>query len=103
MGHILIDGEHLTVDEVIEVARKGYKVDLSEEAVSKIKKSRDYVDNIVEKEAVVYGITTGFGKFSDIFISKEDTKALQRNLIVSHSCSLGEPLPRRNSQRSNAS
>ena len=93
MGHILLDGEHLTIDNVVDVARKGYTVGLSEEAISKIKKSRDYVDSIVEKEVVVYGITTGFGKFSDVFISKEDTQALQRNLIVSHSCSLGNPLP----------
>lgn len=93
MGHISIDGEHLTIDNVVDVARKGFTVSLSDDAILKIKKSRDYVDELVEKEAVVYGITTGFGKFSDIFISKEDTEALQRNLIVSHSCALGESLP----------
>jgi len=93
MGHLYIDGEHLTIEDVVNVARNGYLVELSEEAVAKIKKSRDYVDNLVEKEAIVYGITTGFGKFSDTFISKEDTRALQKNLIVSHACSMGEPLP----------
>ncbi|MDD4833969.1 MAG: histidine ammonia-lyase [Lutispora sp.] len=92
MGHVLIDGEHLTIMDVVNVARNGYLVDLSEEAIFKIKKSREYVDNLVEKEVVVYGITTGFGKFSDTYISKEDTKALQRNLIVSHACSMGNPL-----------
>lgn len=92
MGHIFIDGEHLTIDNVVDVARKGFTVGLSEEAVLKIKNSREYVDNLVEKGEVVYGITTGFGKFSDIVISKEDTEALQRNLIVSHSCSLGNSL-----------
>jgi len=93
MGHLYIDGEHLTIKDVINVAREGFKVELSPEAVSKIKKSREYVDDLVEKEAVVYGITTGFGKFSDTYISREDTKALQRNLIVSHACSMGNPLP----------
>jgi len=92
MGHLLIDGEHLTIRHVVDVARNNYTVELSEQAVNKIKKSRDYVDSLVDKGAVVYGITTGFGKFSDVFISKEDTKALQRNLIVSHACSLGDPL-----------
>lgn len=92
MGHMRIDGEHLTIMDVVNVARNGFLVELSEEAISKIKKSRQYVDNLVEKEAVVYGITTGFGKFSDTYISKEDTKTLQRNLIVSHSCSMGNPL-----------
>lgn len=92
MGHLLIDGEHLTIKDVVEVARNNQKIELSEQAVSKIRKSREYVDNLVDKGAVVYGITTGFGKFSDVFISKEDTKTLQRNLIISHACSLGDPL-----------
>ncbi len=92
MGYLLIDGEHLTIKDVVDVARNNQKIELSEQAVSRIKKSREYVDNLVDKGAVVYGITTGFGKFSDVFISKEDTKALQRNLIVSHACSMGDPL-----------
>ena len=92
MGHLSIDGEHLTIRHVVDVARNNYTVELSEQAVIKVKKAREYVDSLVDKGAVVYGITTGFGKFSDVFISKEDTKALQRNLIVSHACSLGDPL-----------
>ena len=39
---------------------------------------------------MVYGITTGFGRFSDITINKEETKALQRNLIMSHASGLGK-------------
>ncbi|MGE5631268.1 MAG: histidine ammonia-lyase [Caulobacteraceae bacterium] len=93
MGHLLIDGEHLTINDVVNVARSDFFVELSEQAVRKVKKSREYVDSLVDNGAVVYGITTGFGKFSDVFISKEDTKALQRNLIVSHACSLGDALP----------
>ncbi len=93
MGHLLIDGEHLTIEEVIGAARSNDTVGLSEEAVERIIKSRGYVDALVDRGAIVYGITTGFGKFSDVFISKEDTRALQKNLIVSHSCSLGDPLP----------
>ena len=92
MKHLYIDGEHLNIDDVINVARNKIVVELSDEAKLKIKKSRKYVDNLVEKEAVVYGITTGFGKFSDTFISKENTEILQRNLIASHSCSMGNPL-----------
>ncbi|MFZ5353001.1 MAG: histidine ammonia-lyase [Bacillota bacterium] len=93
MGHLVIDGEHLTIKDVVDVARHGHTVGLSEDAVQKVKKARAFVDKLVDGAAVVYGITTGFGKFSDTFISKEDTKALQRNLIVSHACSLGDPLP----------
>jgi histidine ammonia-lyase len=46
-----------------------------------------------DPEAVVYGITTGFGSFANISISKEDRKLLQLNLIRSHSIGVGKPVP----------
>jgi histidine ammonia-lyase len=92
MGHLIIDGEHLSIKDLVNVARNNFTVQLSENAVQKVNKSRAYVEKLVDSEAVVYGITTGFGKFSDTYISKEDTKELQRNLIVSHACAMGEPL-----------
>ncbi len=92
MGHINIDGKSLNLDNFIEVTRKNKEIKLTQEAIEKINKSRAYVDMLVEEERVVYGITTGFGKFSDVRIKEEDTKALQRNLIISHSCGVGNPL-----------
>ncbi len=82
----------MNLEDFINVVRKGYKVELTEEAVSKVKRSRELVDKFVEEEKVVYGITTGFGKFSDVNITKEETTTLQRNLIISHACGVGEPL-----------
>jgi len=89
---IYIDGNSLTLKDLVDVARYNAKVQLSEEAISKIKKSRTLVDEFVENGEVIYGITTGFGKFSDITISKEDTETLQTNLIRSHACGVGKPL-----------
>ncbi len=91
MSVIYIDGESLKIEDIVKVARESYKVELTEDALKKVKKSRKIVDEFVEGEKVVYGITTGFGKFSDIAISKEETKQLQRNLIISHSCGVGKP------------
>ncbi|MFZ5968154.1 MAG: histidine ammonia-lyase [Bacillota bacterium] len=93
MKTILIDGNSLTIEDVVKVAREGYRVALKEEAVEKVQKARNVVDEFVDNEKVVYGITTGFGKFSDIAISKEETRDLQRNLIISHACGVGNPLP----------
>ena len=64
---------------------------MSEEAAIKVEKARQFVDELVDSKKVVYGITTGFGKFSDVVISKEETKDLQRNLIISHACGVGNP------------
>lgn len=92
MNKVIIDGNSLTIEDFINVVRKKYVVELSEEAVERVVKSREVVDKFVNEEKVVYGITTGFGKFSDVVISKDETKTLQRNLIVSHACGVGEPL-----------
>ncbi len=89
---LMIDGNHLTIEDVIQVARHGEKVELTEEAKAKVNKARAYVDQKLEDGAVIYGLTTGFGKFSDVLISADETKELQRNLIISHSCAMGEPL-----------
>jgi len=51
------------------------------------------VSQLVQQRRPVYGITTGFGKFSDVTISPEETAALQRNLLMSHACAVGDPLP----------
>ncbi|WP_099191516.1 histidine ammonia-lyase [Tepidibacter mesophilus] len=90
MNKIYIDGKSLTIEDVINVARNGYKVELTKESEEKVIKARNIVDKFVDEEKIVYGITTGFGKFSDVVISKEETKTLQRNLIISHSCGVGE-------------
>lgn len=86
---ISIDGNSLTIEDVIKVAREGEKVQLTEAAKASVTKSREYVDSLVDEERVVYGITTGFGKFSDVHISKEQTEQLQKNLIMSHACGTG--------------
>ncbi len=93
MKTLMIDGNHLTIEEVRETARKGAMVRLTDESAQKVIASRKVVETFVDKEKVVYGITTGFGKFSDVLISKEEAKELQRNLIMSHACGVGESLP----------
>lgn len=90
---VIVDGNSLNLDDFIKVTRDNEKIKLSEEAIHKVEVARAYTDKLVEDGKVVYGITTGFGKFSDVRIKEEETKTLQRNLIISHSCGVGEPFP----------
>ncbi|GAA0775602.1 histidine ammonia-lyase [Clostridium subterminale] len=92
MNKVIINGNDLRLEDIVNVARNNYQVDISEEAIKRVEKSRGIVDKIVEEDRVVYGITTGFGKFSDVSISGEDCKTLQRNLIISHACGFGDSL-----------
>lgn len=91
MSIVKIGSSALQIEDVVNVARKGYKVELTQDAVDRINKSRTLVDEFVDSKKTIYGITTGFGKFSDVAISKEDTEELQRNLIISHACGVGNP------------
>ena len=90
MSTIIIDGDSLTLEDFVKVVREGEKIQLPDEVKDNMQRSRDLVEKYVDEEKVVYGITTGFGKFSDVIISKEDTKRLQKNLIMSHACGVGE-------------
>ncbi len=91
---VLINGRDLTVEEVIRVCREDEEVRLTDEAVEAVNKARAYIEKKLEEKAVIYGLTTGFGKFSNVVISREETEKLQRNLIISHTCTMGESYPR---------
>ncbi|HEY9793182.1 MAG TPA: histidine ammonia-lyase [Candidatus Obscuribacterales bacterium] len=87
---ILIDGNSLKLEDVERVARDRNPVGLSKTAIHQIKQSRKVVDSVVESGAAIYGVTTGFGKFKDIFIKPEDSRILQRNLLLSHAAGVGD-------------
>ncbi|MCG8403455.1 MAG: histidine ammonia-lyase [Firmicutes bacterium] len=91
---ISIDGESLTLEHVVAVARQNARVRLHVTGKAKLVKSRGVVEKILAGHQVVYGVNTGFGKFSDVSVSLEDGNALQKNIIMSHACGIGEPLPR---------
>lgn len=90
---IHIDGNSLTLEEIHLVANENLPVSLARGAVEKIKKSRSWVENIISQGEPVYGINTGFGVFADRQISGEETKQLNRNLILSHAVGTGAALP----------
>ncbi|WP_350343754.1 histidine ammonia-lyase [Proteinivorax tanatarense] len=94
MEKVKLDGQSLMIEDVIAVVLGNKKVELSQQGKEQVNKSREYVDQLIKDEKVVYGITTGFGKFSDTFIQQQDTGTLQHNLIVSHACGVGKPFSR---------
>lgn len=88
---IQLDGNSLTLEEVEQVASFGRHAVLAEIAKVQLGTSRAIVERILAERKVVYGITTGFGKFKDVYIAPEDSLALQRNFLVSHAAGVGEP------------
>jgi len=92
MNEVHINGETLTIKDVIKVARKNAKVVIPEKVKKKVKKSREVLEKLVRKNQVIYGVNTGFGALSNRTISPHETGQLQSNLIRSHSTGVGKPL-----------
>ena len=90
---VQIDGNHLTIQDVVEVARNHQPVELADEGRQAILRSMGWLNDIVAADRPVYGINTGFGIFAEHRIPRKDMSALSRNLILSHAVGTGPALP----------
>ena len=94
MDKHLISAEHLTIDRIEEIIVKGYKLELSEDAVQRIVHCREYLDKkIASNTKPVYGVTTGFGSLCNVSIGRDYLAQLQINLMMSHACGTGDRVP----------
>ena len=95
MAHkkLTVDGKSLSLEKIEYFLNESPQVLLSAESKKKVLKARRLVDKWVDEGKIIYGVTTGFGEFANVSISKKDIEKLQENLIVSHSTGVGEPLP----------
>ncbi len=91
---LLLDGNSLSIEDVERVSRREIvDIDISETARKKVLASRALVEEWVDGGEIIYGVTTGFGEFANVSISRENISALQQNLLRSHSAGVGTPLP----------
>ncbi|MHA2357272.1 MAG: histidine ammonia-lyase [Candidatus Heimdallarchaeaceae archaeon] len=95
MSHevIVLDGDSLTINDLLEITRFNKKVTISQDGRNRIKKAREIIEEKLANNEVIYGVSTGFGKFSNIIISPSERESLQKNLIKSHSIGFGPYLP----------
>src|SRR5215813_5579366 len=92
MDPLLIDGETVTIENVHEVALERRRVDLHPGAAVRMLRSRAVIETIVREDRAVYGVSTGFGKLSDVHIGQDQITPLQHNLVRSHASGVGDPL-----------
>lgn len=85
-------GNKVSINDVVNVSRYNYSVEFSKEYVDRVNKCRKFVDKFSREGKAIYGITTGLGDNCDKFINEEDREIIQRNIILSHTCSVGESL-----------
>ncbi|MDO8495620.1 MAG: aromatic amino acid ammonia-lyase [bacterium] len=91
---VTVDGESLKVDDVRRlVDNPDVSVEISDRAWKKIRRSKNFVDQQLRLNNIVYGVNTGFGPMASHIISPEGRVLLQENLIRSHAVGIGEPIP----------
>jgi histidine ammonia-lyase len=94
MPSILLNGEGLSLEDLERVARLGAPVGLMPTARSRMIASRRVIEAALAAERPIYGVSTGFGPLSDVFVGTADRAALQRNLLRSHAAGVGPPISR---------
>ncbi len=92
---VVLDGDSLTVEQVSSVATNRARVTIAPRARDRAAKTRAVVDRLVASGAVAYGVTTGFGKLSEVAIPPDRLAELQVNLVRSHAAGVGDLLPER--------
>lgn len=94
MTTLRLDGTSLTLADLAPFfAGEALTLELTEAAKTRVRTARGIVDRAVAENQVVYGLTTGFGKLRNVAIAGDDLAPLQRNLILSHCCGTGDPMP----------
>lgn len=90
---ILLNGSSLNLEKLHRIARLRETIEISEDSIKRVDKASEFVSKVVESGQPVYGINTGFGHLACVSIDKKEVKQLQENLLKSHACGVGNPLP----------
>lgn len=94
MRTLTLDGHSLRLDDLEPCLRgQALRLELAPRAKEAVAKARALVDAHIEAGDIVYGLTTGFGKLKSVAIERKDLVELQRNLVLSHCCGVGAPMP----------
>jgi histidine ammonia-lyase len=90
---ITLDGASLTIEDVVAIAKGRERVRIAAEAVGRMQRSRDHVEVAMRGTTPVYALNTGVGLLANIRLEDHEIEQMQVNLIRSHCCGVGAPLP----------
>ena len=89
---IVLDGNSLTIEKLVRIARNGEKVDLDPRSMERIKVCRTMLEDKLKAHEIMYGTNTGIGEFSEVVLDDEQVKQFQRFLIYNHAAGIGDPI-----------
>ena len=93
MADVVLDGDSLTIERLVGVARNGAKVSLHPDAEVRILKCRAMLEEKILAHEIMYGVNTGIGEFSEVVLDDDQIKDFQRYLVYNHAAGIGDPAP----------
>ena len=93
MKKLVLDGESLTLKKLAAVLVPDMQIQVAASCRGQVQKSRAVIEAAVKDKKTVYGVTTGFGALSEVVVSRDKAKQLQKNILMSHAAGVGDPLP----------
>ncbi len=90
---IVLDGKGLTIEQLVRIARHNEAVELSPDAVERIKTCRAMLERKIEAREIMYGVNTGIGEFSEVVLDDDQIRDFQKYLIYNHAAGIGDPAP----------
>lgn len=92
--HFNISTVGIGLEDLAEILRSGARIGLAPDALAAVERSHSYLaDRLKRSDAPIYGVNTGFGSLYDKAIARKDLAQLQKNLVMSHACGSGDPVP----------
>ena len=88
---VTLDGHNLSIEDVVRVAREYETIAIHLEAMERIKKCRDLLEDKIQKKEIMYGVNTGIGELSEVVLTQEQVEEYQKYLIYSHAAGYGKP------------
>ena len=90
---IILDGSNLTIEKLVAIARDGEQVELSPDAIERIKKCRAMLEEKIVAHEIMYGVNTGIGEFSEVVLDDDQIQDFQKYLVYNHAAGIGDPAP----------
>ncbi len=90
---LVIKGAGLTIEDIVNVARRNEKVELDKKAIERILACRAMLERKIDAHEIMYGVNTGIGEFSEVVLNDEQVKEFQKYLIYNHAAGIGDPMP----------
>jgi len=90
---VILEGERLTIESLVKIARHNEKVEIPPQAIERMKECRAMLEDKIKAQEIMYGVNTGIGEFSEVVLNDEQVKQFQRYLVYNHAAGIGDPAP----------